>query len=170
MRPKKEEHPEYYNYYVNLVTQEDVVNALIETKKISLDFFKNIPIELANFAYADGKWTTKQVLLHCVDTERIISTRALKFARGETQKPLPFDENLYAANSDADLRSIKDIEEEFESVRNATISLFKSFSFETLMAVGNTPSGIATVNSIGYMICGHTQHHLNIIKERYLKK
>jgi len=170
MRPKKEEHPEYYNYYVNLVTQEDVVNALTETKKTCLDFIKNIPIELANYAYADRKWTIKQVLIHCVDTERIISTRALKFARGETQKPLSFDENLYAANSDADLRSIKDIEEEFEAVRNATIALFKSFSFETLMAVGNTPSGIATVNSMGYMICGHTVHHLNIIKDRYLKK
>lgn len=170
MRPKKEEHPEYYNYYVDLVKQEDVVNALTETKKTNLDFIKNIPIELANYAYADGKWTTKQVLLHCVDTERIISTRALKFARGETQKPLPFDENLYAANSHADLRSLKDIEEEFEAVRNATITLFRSFSFETLMAVGTSPSGIVTVNSIGYMICGHTQHHLNIIKERYLKK
>lgn len=170
MRPKKEEHPEYYNYYVDLVKQEDVVNALTETKKTSLDFIKNIPIELANYAYADGKWTTKQVLIHCIDTERIMATRALRFARGDSQKSTSFDENLYAANSHADLRSLKDIEEEFEAVRNATIALFRSFSFETIMAVGTSPSGIVTVNSIGYMICGHTQHHLNIIKERYLKK
>ena len=114
--------------------------------------------------------TTKQVLIHCIDTERIMATRALRFSRGDSQKSTSFDENLYAANSHADLRSLKDIEEEFDAVRNATIALFRSFSFETLMAVGTSPSGIVTVNSIGYMICGHTQHHLNIIKERYLKK
>ncbi|MEI8137357.1 MAG: DinB family protein [Bacteroidota bacterium] len=170
MRPKKEEHPEYYNYYINLVSQEDVLNSLIDTKKSTVDFINTIPIELANFAYADGKWTTKQVLIHCIDTERIISTRALKFARGDSQKPLSFDENVYAANSHNDLRSLKDIKEEFEAVRNSTIALFKSFSFETLMAVGNTPSGFAKVNSVGYMICGHTLHHLQIITERYLKK
>ena len=99
-----------------------------------------------------------------------MATRALRFARGNSQKSTSFDENLYAANSHADLRSIKDIEDEFDAVRNATLALFQSFSFETLMAVGTSPSGIVTVNSIGYMICGHTQHHLNIIKERYLKK
>jgi hypothetical protein len=64
----------------------------------------------------------------------------------------------------------KDIEDEFDAVRNGTIALFRSFSFETLMAVGTSPGGIVTVNSVGYMICGHSQHHLNIIKERYLKK
>jgi hypothetical protein len=170
MRPKKEEHPEYYNYYIDLIKQEDVLNALLDTKKTNSDFIKSIPIELANSAYADSKWTVKQVLSHCVDTERIFSTRALSFARGDSQKPLPFDENLYAANCRPDLRSIKDIEEEFEAVRTSTIHLFKSFSFETLMAKGETPSGFATVNSVGFVICGHTQHHLNIIKERYLKK
>ena len=50
MRPKKEDHPEYYNYYVDLIKQEDVVNALSETKKTSLDFIKNIPVELDNQA------------------------------------------------------------------------------------------------------------------------
>lgn len=170
MRPKKEEHPEYYNYYIDLVKQEDVLNALIDTKKTSADFIKDIPTELANYVYQDTKWTVKQVLSHCVDTERIFSTRALSFSRGDSQKPLSFDENLYAANCHADLRSIKDIEEEFEAVRSSTILLFKSFSFETLMAKGDTPSGFATVNSLGFVICGHTLHHLNIIKDRYLKK
>ena len=113
MRPKKEEYPEYYNYYINLISQEDVLNALIDTKKTTIDFISQVPIELANFAYANGKWTTKQVLMHCIDTERIISTRALRYSRGDSQKSTSFDENLYAANSHSDLRSLKDVEEEF---------------------------------------------------------
>ena len=170
MRPKKEEYPEYYNYYINLISQEDVLNALIDTKKTTIDFISQVPIELANFAYANGKWTTKQVLMHCIDTERIMSTRALRYSRGDSQKSTSFDENLYAANSHSDLRSLKDVEEEFVATRNSTIALFKSFSFESLITVGNSPGGIVTVNSVGYMICGHNQHHLNIIKERYFKK
>ena len=169
MRPTEEQHPKYYNYYIQLISQENVLSALVENKKTSLDFIKSIPTKLEDYAYENGKWTIKQLLLHCIDTERIISTRALTFARGELQKPLSFDENLYANNSHANLRSINDIADEFEAVRNASTVLFKSFSNEILCSLGNTPSGLATINSIGFFICGHTQHHLNIIKERYLK-
>ena len=168
MRPKKEDCPEYYIYYIGLIKQQDVVTALTETKKEQLNFIKSIPADLENFAYADGKWTIKEVLIHCIDTERIFSTRALTFARGDKQVPHSYDENLYGANSHAASRTLKDILEEFEVVRAGVICLYRSFSAEILDLAGQTPSGPATVNSIGFTICGHTAHHLNIIKERYL--
>ena len=169
MRPKKEDSPEYYIYYIGLINQQDDVSALSETKKEQLEFIKNISADLENYAYADKKWTIKEVLIHCIDTERIFSTRALGFARGDKQVPHSYDENIYAANSNAASRSLKDILEEFEAVRTGIICLYRSFSPETLNLAGQTPSGPATINSIGFTICGHTQHHLNIIKERYLQ-
>ncbi len=169
MRPKKEECPEYYIYYIGLVKQNDVLNALAETKKNNIDFIKSIPSDLEDHAYAPGKWTIKEVLIHCIDTERIFSTRALGFARGDKQTPHSYDENLYGANSNAASRTLKDILEEFEAVRHASVCLFGSFSEDSLAKTGNTPSGKATVNSIGFTICGHTEHHINIIKERYLQ-
>lgn len=169
MRPVKEECPEYYWYYIGLIKQNDVVGALTETKKSAVDFIKSISVNLENFAYADKKWTIKEVLIHCIDTERIFSTRALTFARGDKQVPNSYDENLYGANCNAASRTLNDIIEEFEVVRQSNIFLFRSFNAETLKSAGLSPSGPATVNSIGFTICGHTEHHLNIIKERYLQ-
>ncbi|MBL7921296.1 MAG: DinB family protein [Bacteroidia bacterium] len=169
MRPIKEECPGYYWYYIGLIEQNDVVNALTETKKSSIEFIKSISSGLENFAYAEGKWTIKEVLIHCIDTERIFSARALNFARGDKQVPNSYDENLYAANCEAASRTMKDIIEEFEAVRYSNICLFRSFDTQNLKKSGQTPSGTATVNSIGFTICGHTQHHLNIIAERYLQ-
>jgi len=169
MRPVKEECPEYYWYYIGLISQNDVVSALNETKNSTLDFIKSISADLENFAYADKKWTVKEVLIHCIDTERIFSARALSFARGDKQVPNSYDENLYAANCEAASRTMKDIIDEFEAVRQSNIYLFRSFDPAILKRSGLSPSGPATVNSIGFTICGHTQHHLNIIKERYLQ-
>ena len=104
-----------------------------------------------------------------MDTERIFCTRALSFARGETQPSQSFDENKYATNSEANLRLLSDIKEEWINLRGSTISLFKNFSSNKLFSKGIMPAGELTVNEIGIAICGHSLHHLFIIKERYLK-
>jgi hypothetical protein len=169
MRPLKEDCPEYYNYYIGLIKESTVVDALKSTKESTIALIKSINEDLADFAYAGGKWTIKQLLVHCIDTERIFSTRALCFARGETQKAISFDENSYAENSNINNRTLNDILEEFEAVRISSICLFKSLSQTTLNLKGFTPIGPATVNAIGFAICGHTEHHLNILRERYLK-
>ncbi|MEO6305860.1 MAG: DinB family protein [Bacteroidia bacterium] len=169
MRPTKEECPEYYTYYIGLTTQNDILSALTEFKRSDLEFMKAIPAGIENFAYADGKWTVKEVLIHTIDTERIFSARSLSFARGDKQVPHSYDENLYGANSHAGSRTLKDIIEEYEAVRNASICLYRSFSDTILQKTGQSPSGPTTVNAVGFTICGHTKHHLNIIQERYLQ-
>src|SRR5690606_5877951 len=126
-----------------------------------------VPKEKQNFFYAEGKWTVKQLLIHIIDTERILAYRALRFARKDAQQPLPFDENTYAANAEVTERSLEDLLAEFESVRNATVSLYKSFSEPILLNKGKTAIGETTVIAIGFMICGHAAHHLYILQERY---
>jgi hypothetical protein len=170
MRPQRGDYPPYFENYIPLVKQNTVLDAIAETKQQALDFIRTIDPALENMAYAEGKWTIKEVIIHCMDTERVFSTRAMGFARGETQPALPYDENIYAAHSHAKERSLTNIAEEFECVMNATLALFKSFSNETLAAKGKFPAGITTVNAMGFAVCGHTLHHLNMIRERYLKK
>lgn len=134
------------------------------------EFIMLVPEDKEEYAYAPGKWTVKQVIHHLIDTERIMSYRALRFARRDPQQPLPFEENDYAANAELDGRSLKDLLDEFESVRKATISLFRSFSDKTLLQSGQTFMGPTTVLALGYLICGHSKHHCNVIAERYLKE
>lgn len=169
MRPQPSEIPSYFERYIKLVKHENVLGAMVDTKNACLELIRSIDASLENYSYAEGKWTIKEVLIHCIDTERVFSTRALGFARGETQKALSYDENIYAAHCEALSRSLVDIAEEYDAVTSSTISLFKSFSAKQLSALGDMPAGNGSVNAIGFTIVGHTIHHLSVIKERYLK-
>lgn len=168
MKPTSNQHPAYFGNYINKVEQQDLLLALREVKQTLIKFVEHIKPEQENFAYAEGKWTIKEVLIHCMDTERVFAFRAMSFARGEKQKMLSFDENSYAANSQAHERSLKEITEEFIVLMDSTYLLFKSFSDSTLNLGGDMQSGYATVNALGFVICGHTLHHLSVLKERYL--
>jgi hypothetical protein len=167
VRPAEGTYPAYYKHYLSLVKEEDVLSAFTAGERDFNAFCGTIPKEKENHAYAEGKWTVKQVLLHICDTERILCYRALRFARKDPKMPLPFDENLYGSNCDASQRTVRNIVEELNTVRNATISLYKNFSTEALHAKGLTGAGETTVLGIGFMICGHCAHHLSVIRQRY---
>ncbi len=170
MKPQPHEIPDYFKDYLALVHEDKVLEALTNTSTQLLYFITSLPEATGNYAYAPGKWTVKEVLLHCMDTERIFSTRALGYARCETQKSLAYDENSYAPNAEAGLRSLASIYEEYKAISSSTYCLFKSFSSNTLTSVGETPLGKSTVNGMGFMICGHSLHHLNILNKRYLNQ
>lgn len=168
MRPQKQDHIGYFEYYINLVPENDIISALKNNGDSISSFFKSIPSDKADFKYAEGKWSIKQLLNHIIDTERILSYRALRFSRGDNQMVLSFDENLYADNANLSKSDLNLLIEEFETVRKATILQYSQLSDKELALKGSSPSGENSVLSIGYMLCGHATHHVNIIKERYL--
>ena len=168
MRPQPNTYPTYFKKYIELSAENTILEALQNNLVNSKNFIATIADTKANYAYADGKWTVKQVIHHTIDTERILTYRALRFARKDEQQPLGFDENLYAANANLTNYTLANLVEELESVRVATFSLYKSFNNETLLNTGNVALGQTTVLAIGFFMCGHTTHHLNVIKERYL--
>jgi hypothetical protein len=168
MRPQKKDYISYFEYYINLIPEDDIISALKSNHQTILDFIEDIPRQKLNYFYDEGKWTVKQVINHIIDTERILSYRALRFARGDNQKVLAFDENLYAANANLINTNAQILADEFDSVRLSNILFFKQLSDKELLLKGQMASGEVDVLSLGYMLCGHAQHHINIIKERYL--
>ncbi len=170
MRPEKGTYPIYYENYIPLVKQNNITEALVENETEVLSFFNSILADKENYAYESGKWTIKEVLNHLIDTERIFSYRALRFARKDEQLLPSYDQDPYVLNAELQNRSLKDLLNEFETVRKATISLFNSFSNEALVRIGATAAGKASVVAIGFTICGHGTHHINVIRERYLLK
>ncbi|HWY11180.1 MAG TPA: DinB family protein [Bacteroidia bacterium] len=168
MKPAEGEYPTYFGTYISKVKEDDCVSALENTEKEFLSFFKSIPENKGDFAYAPGKWTIKQLIIHISDAERIFAYRALRFARRDEQQNLSFEEDDYAKNCEADKRTLRSVIEEFAAVRRATILLFKSFSDQTLQNSGNMSSGKTTVNALGFTISGHAAHHVGVVKERYL--
>ena len=131
-------------------------------------FVYDIPAEKWDYIYAPGKWTIKEVLVHIIDDERIYAYRALRIGRGDAT-PLPgFEQNDYVPYSKANDRSVKSILKEYESVRKATLTLYRSFSDEDLQRKGTANNNVYSVRGLLYHLAGHELHHLNILKEKYL--
>ena len=109
------EMPEYFEKYINLVEDIDVVLALekygIEFLKAEFSKFE----QLADKIYAPAKWTAKDILQHIIDTERIFCYRALRFARHDHTPLQGCDENMDAMKAKANDRELGDIIEEFKS-------------------------------------------------------
>ncbi len=160
-------HP-YFVIYINKVTEENTSDAFQNQQGLVNDFFDAIPEEKTNHGYAQGKWTLKELLQHIIDAERIFAYRSLCIARREINNLPGFNENEYAANSQANSRSWKSLVDEFKLVRHTTEMLFDSFSDEMICESGFTDNNPVTVNALGFIMAGHLTHHIGVIKERYL--
>ncbi|HUC81462.1 MAG TPA: DinB family protein [Flavisolibacter sp.] len=167
-RPTLTNVPAFYHHYINQTKEEDVNETIRNNSKTAVAFFREIPEEKWTYRYADGKWSIKEMVQHIIDADRIFSYRALCIARGEKGSLPGFEENDYAAASRADNRTSAELINEFETLRNSIVQLFASFDDEQLASVGTANGNPIAANAIGFIIAGHTQHHLNILKERYL--
>jgi uncharacterized damage-inducible protein DinB len=160
--------PSYQQRYINL-TKGDSITELITNHSCSLlDFFKDIPEEKADYSYAEGKWTVKQLLQHAIDTERILTYRAMGLSRNEPMPLYGFDENSYADFAPATHRTLYSLKEEFVLLRQSSDLLLTSFTDEQLARRGVINKNIITVNAICYILFGHNIHHQNILQEKYL--
>lgn len=158
----------YYSNYIKLVPEQDIVKGLKNQKEELLHFFKSIPVFKHEHAYANDKWTIKDILLHLVDTERIFAYRALRIARNDKTELPSFDENNFAREAKANDREFESLLEEYALVRDVTINLYENFADETLLNIGTASHNNFSVRAIGYLILGHELHHKNVIIERYL--
>ena len=167
MKPNQTDCPSYYHQYIDIISTNNLVEALEVSMEEALPYLRSFSTDKENKRYAEGKWTPKQLLLHVVDGERIFNYRALSFARGDQQSLQSFDENWYASNDESENRSFQSIVEEFVTVRLATISLFKNFTANQLSKFGVANNFKTSVNAIGFFTVGHAKHHFTVLKERY---
>jgi hypothetical protein len=167
-KPSPTTYPPYFKKYVELVPDEDLLTGFSNQLPVIKALLSSITEEQSTHAYEPGKWTLKELLLHMTDTERIFNYRALCIARKETASLPGFDENIYAANSNANERSWQNLVDEFMIVRSSTQFLYESFTDDALAASGISNNNSATAVSFGFITLGHFYHHKNIIQERYL--
>ena len=164
----QESYPSNMAGYINEAGDEDLQTTLHAQAEEAQQLFNSITEEKSLYKYAEGKWTIKELLQHLIDAERVFAYRALAFARKDENILPSFDENEYADNSNANARDWQDIINEFSVVRQSTEYLFSSFSEEGLQKIGRASNYTISVSSLGFVIAGHLNHHLKIIKEKYL--
>ena len=166
-RPQADEFPVYYKGYIDTVA-DDVLLELENQIELLPKFLSAISEEKASFAYAEGKWTIKEVLGHMLDTERIMSYRALCFARRDETALPGFDENVYVKHAHFNDRTLQSLLDEFVVLRKSTMYLLKSFNQEELNRSGISNDKPITVRALIFILAGHVNHHQHILKERYL--
>lgn len=168
-RPEKNEYHEYYDRYVSLVGETDIVAAMREQAGELRDLFAEInAAEKNDFQYAEGKWSVKQLIGHLIDGERIFAYRALRISRADETPIEGFEQDGYIENSNFAATAFDDLTEEFLLERQANILLFKNLSADAWRRVGTASDSPVSVRALAYIIVGHVRHHQNILRERYL--
>ena len=167
IRPGSDEYAAFYASYVAAVPDGDVTRTLAQQGESLLRRLNDIGEEKAGFAYAAGKWTIKEVILHMADTERIFAYRLLRIARGDATPLSPFDENAYTPMSGANDRPLDSLLGEFAAVRGATLALMRWLPEAAWTRRGVASGKEVSVRALAWITTGHAQHHERVLQERY---
>ncbi len=166
--PLPDEYAPYYQPYLDQVKEGTLMPMLEEQMHIVLDLLISMTDEQADFRYAEGKWSVREVIGHMIDTERIFATRALCFARGETTALPGYDQDTYIANADFAGRSRGSLSAEDGQLRKSHLFLFPSWSEDVQQRRGTADGNVMSVRAVPWIIAGHERHHLGVLQERYL--
>ena len=165
-RPQASEFAPYYGKYIEQVRGDDI-NRLLQSQATEMaTFLRGVPESQAGVLHAPYTWTLKQVVNHLNDGERIFAYRMLRIARGDTT-PLPgFDESEYARTSHVERLALADLAAEFDAVRAATLALLRSLPDEAWRRTGTANNYSISVRALAWIMAGHVQHHLAIMRKR----
>src|SRR5882724_7082711 len=167
-RPLEAEYAPYYRGYVAHVSEEDILPVL-RSQLDHLDaLLGQVKPERETYAYAEGKWSIRELAGHLIDGERVFGYRAFCIARGETQNLPGFDQNDYMLTAPYDGIELEDLLSELRLVRLSNIAMFRSLDEESWNRVGTANGNEITVRALAFIMGGHVRHHMNVLKERYL--
>ena len=170
-RPLRGEFADEVAADIDEVPGNDAVAALEDASRRTLGLLEPLAeTAVDGLTYAPGKWTLKEVVGHLADDERIFAYRALCLARGDTRELSGFDENRYNAVAGFEQRSLASLLAEYQSVRQATLTLFLGLPTEAWLRRGVVNGYVATVRGLAFHIAGHELHHLRVLRERYVPR
>lgn len=159
--------PYPFKQYTDLVINEDLdrafTNSIIDLWLIDMEKI----VALKEARYGPDKWTIQEMLQHLGDTERILSAGLLRVVRGETGCNIVFDAKEMVRQGGANGQRVEKIIEDLINVRKATHSLFRNLREADFQKEGLCWIHPVSPVALGYIILGHQEHHLRIIREKY---
>ena|SRR5581483_11503151 len=159
----------YHKEVIGLVPEGNLVKRLEANETKLLKLLKGVSHKKLTYRYAKGKWNIPEVLMHLIDTERVLTYRILCISRGD-KTPLPgFDQDTFIKGIDVSKIDFKKLLKEYKAVRKATTHLLKHLTDEMFTRKGMANNTETSVQKIAYFMVGHEVHHMNIIKKKYLK-
>lgn len=167
-RPQASEYAPYYEKYVAKVPDgeiEETLEAQLREMKLLLG---SVSEKGADFRYAKGKWSVKEVLGHISDTERIFAYRMLRIARGDQTPLAGFEQDDYVKMGNFPALALAELLEEFTAVRRASIVLLRWFDAAAWLRRGVANQKEISVRALAFILAGHERHHRQVLQERYL--
>jgi len=168
MRPTKNDYAPYYETYVSKVKGDGIIQILSKMNQEIQTVCNSFAQNKGDYRYAEGKWTVKELIGHVMDTERVFAFRAFSIARGEKQHLPGFEQDDYVREGKFNQRQLSEIVYEFRLLRESNLLMFRSFDDKMLKRRGMANGYEVTVNALLFIIAGHSKHHIEILRERYL--
>lgn len=167
-RPQATEHAPYYSLYIDRIEDDDILTVLEKQINETLSTIGIAEEKNITEPYAQGKWSVKQAIGHLNDTERIMSYRALRFARNDSTPLSGFEQDDFIPTGKFNERSLADLKEEFECIRRSTLCFLKHLEKDAWLRSGKANNNEISVRALAYVMAGHVKHHLEILETRYL--
>ncbi len=166
-KPDPGEYAPCYEKYVSLISGGDLLSILDRQMNQVVRLFAGRSEADGDNRYLPEKWSVKEVLGHIIDTERIMTYRALRIARGDKSPIEGFEQDDYVRNGPFGHCRLSDLVEEFMHVRRATVALFRNLDEPAITRRGIANKQEITARALAYIIAGHELHHRRIVEEKY---
>lgn len=167
-KPSTNEYGAYYQGYIDQVNGDNPIEAIESLTQTTIKLLEDLPAEKWDYAYAEGKWSIKELVQHIIDTERVFAFRALWIAR-KSDQPLPgFDQDIYVAQSNAEDKSAEELIRQYSNTRNQTLDIFNELPNQAVSYLGQASGFPLTARACAWIIAGHETHHLKVLHSRYL--
>jgi uncharacterized damage-inducible protein DinB len=165
-RPAADEFAPFYAGYIDKVPSSGPV-ATLDAQRSAIGALAALPAQKATYRYAEEKWSVNEVLGHLADAERVFAYRLLRVARADSTPLAGFDENAWAEVAPHHSRPVSEIVQELLAVREATLALVRSLDEAALLRQTVANGKVVSGRALCWILAGHTQHHLGILRERY---
>lgn len=169
MRPEPTEYVPLAEKYIQLVPEGKLHEILQRQQEQTVSLLQDISEEQAGYRYAEGKWSLRTVLGHIADVERLWNYRIFRIARGDARELAGYDRDIFAHNAPFESLPIAEVLRDYSAVRQSTISLITHLSDEAMRRLGDFNEHPLSARAAAFIIAGHEIHHIQIIKEKYLR-
>ncbi|PQP81530.1 DinB family protein [Paenibacillus sp. PCH8] len=166
-RPTTDEYAAFCEGYIRLVPDGNIIEKLEQQANIVQNLLSSLTVNQANYRYAEGKWSVKEVIGHLLDNERIMSSRLLRIARGDKAKHPGYDQDVLMQSHPFNAYTVADLNEEYAVTRRSTILMLRRLTPEAWLCRGIVSDNPASARSIAFVMAGHEFHHLSVLRDRY---
>ena len=165
-RPDPSEYLEYFEPFISKFTPEDFWAEFQSQPNELTKLLQNLPSGEEEKLHTPYTWTLKQVVGHLIDTERILSTRLLRIAVGDSSPNPDFQQDNYVAGMDYQSASISGLVEEFAALRKSNALLIGRLNPNQFSHTGIIAGHPVSARTLPFLMGGHFNHHLEIMKKR----